>query len=60
MGEIAGVEQTLDYWFGPLTREGLPIKERFALWFGKDSIVDAGIRERFGCRGSSGKTGSLV
>ncbi|MEX0871817.1 MAG: DUF924 family protein [Aquisalimonadaceae bacterium] len=44
---VAGIEQTLIYWFGQLTEDGLPADDRMSLWFGKDDAQDAEIRRRF-------------
>lgn len=59
MNEIAGAEQTLGYWFGPLSQDGLPVDDRFAMWFGRDSTLDAEIAQRFGAQLAAASAGKL-
>lgn len=43
-----GIDDILDFWFGQLGSDGMPVDNRNALWFGRDCAVDALLRERFG------------
>ena len=41
------IGQTLEFWFGPLTGDGVPREDRSRLWFGKNAEHDAEISRRF-------------
>ena len=44
----ANVAQILDFWFGPMTAEGMPLQDRNSVWFNGGEAVDAEVRQRFG------------
>jgi len=53
------IDETLAFWFGPLSADGLAENGRFELWFNKDDEVDAEIRRRFGSQLASAMAGEL-
>ncbi|MBY5992628.1 DUF924 family protein [Ferrimonas balearica] len=42
------IDQVLDFWFGTLDEQGLPVEPMNKLWFGASELSDAAIRQRFG------------
>lgn len=44
----AAITEILDFWFGPLTEQGLCAQPRNALWFQSSKETDAYCKERFG------------
>jgi uncharacterized protein (DUF924 family) len=44
----AGIDEILDFWFGPLDADGCADSEHMARWWKKDPAFDDEIRRRFG------------
>src|SRR5262245_39152550 len=44
----AGIDDILDFWFGPLDTDGCADSEHMARWWKKDPNLDEEIRRRFG------------
>ncbi|MBY6186365.1 DUF924 domain-containing protein [Marinobacter hydrocarbonoclasticus] len=42
------IQQILEFWFGRLDAEGLPVEPMDKLWFGASSLTDSAIAQRFG------------
>ncbi|GAA4877728.1 DUF924 family protein [Ferrimonas pelagia] len=42
------IKHVLDFWFGHLDNQGLPIEPMNKLWFGSSELGDAAIRQHFG------------
>ena len=49
----------LDYWFGELNEDGLPLTERNSMWFGYAEATDREIEHRFGELVQSALAGEL-
>ncbi|MEM0953418.1 MAG: DUF924 family protein [Pseudomonadota bacterium] len=45
---VVNASQILNFWFGPLTADGMPLEDRNSVWFNGGEAVDAEIRQRFG------------
>jgi uncharacterized protein (DUF924 family) len=45
---LAGIDDILDFWFGPLDEHGSADSEHMARWWKKDPAFDDEIRRRFG------------
>ena len=44
---MADSQEILDFWFCELDRHGVAVEDRSELWWGKNSQMDALIKERF-------------
>lgn len=41
------VDNVLHYWFGHVEDTGVPTQHRTQVWFGKDTNIDAEIKDQF-------------
>ncbi|MCP1675982.1 uncharacterized protein (DUF924 family) [Natronocella acetinitrilica] len=55
----AAIEATVDFWFGPLTADGVTTGDQWKLWFTKDAGQDEEIRRRFRTQTERALTGEL-
>lgn len=55
----ADAVEILDYWFGPITADGMTRDDRYRLWFSKDEAQDSDIRRRFAGRVEQALAGRL-
>lgn len=56
----SAIHEILEFWFGPLTDQGLCAQPRNALWFQSSASTDAHCREQFGGYLEAGIQGELA
>ncbi|MBY5921809.1 DUF924 family protein [Ferrimonas balearica] len=54
------IQQVLDFWFGRLDPDGLPLEPMDKLWFGASALTDSAIAQRFGGMHQRAVSGELA